>query len=203
MIGPHPSGRIGMLGRTSSRALRFSLPLAALALVTAGCSSGSSGGGSAAAGTATSSSTAMASASAMPSAATSGSAAAGSTASGSALVLKTDKGSAGIWLTDSAGRTLYLYTKDKGTTSECYGACATAWPPLLATGPVTISGQYTVKSDLGTTTRTDGSKQVTYGGHPLYYYEGDTAPGQTKGQGVGGVWFLIGPIANVMNGAKP
>jgi predicted lipoprotein with Yx(FWY)xxD motif len=117
--------------------------------------------------------------------------------------LKTAKGSAGIWLTDSAGRTLYLYTRDKGTTSECYGACAKAWPPLTTTGPVTVSGQYTVPRDLGVTTRTDGTKQVTYGGHPLYYYQGDTAPGQTKGQGVGGAWFLIGPIANVMNGAKP
>jgi predicted lipoprotein with Yx(FWY)xxD motif len=184
-----------MLGRTSSRALRFGLPLAALALVTAGCSSGSSGGTSTGAGATTTSSTAMAT--------TSASAASGSTATGPTLMLKTDKGSAGIWLTDSAGRTLYLYTKDKGTTSECYGACATAWPPLLTTGPVTISGQYTVASDLGTTTRTDGTKQVTYGGHPLYYYQGDTAPGQTKGQGVGGVWFLIGPVANIMNGAKP
>lgn len=187
-----------MLGRTSSRALRFGLPLAALALVTAGCNS-SSGGTPAAAGTATTSSTAMATASATP-----GSTASDSTAaSGSTLMLKTDKGSAGIWLTDSAGRTLYLYTQDKGTTSECYGACAKAWPPLLTTGPVTISGQYTVQSDLGTASRTDGTKQVTYGGHPLYYYAGDTAPGQTKGQGVGGVWFLIGPVANVMNGTKP
>jgi predicted lipoprotein with Yx(FWY)xxD motif len=167
-----------------------------MALATAGCSSNSSSGGtSAAAGTATTGSTAMATASATPSS--------GSTASGAPLVLKTDKGTAGIWLTDSAGRTLYLYTKDKATTSECYGACAKAWPPLLTTGPVTISGQYTVQSDLGTTTRTDGTKQVTYGGHPLYYYGGDTAPGQTKGQGVGGVWFLIGPVANVMNGATP
>jgi predicted lipoprotein with Yx(FWY)xxD motif len=119
------------------------------------------------------------------------------------LALKTAKGSAGIWLTDSAGRTLYLYTRDKGTKSECYGACANLWPPLTATGPVTISGKYTVPRDLGVTTRTDGTKQVTYGGHPLYYYAGDTAPGQTEGQGVGGVWFLIGPIANVMNGTKP
>lgn len=68
---------------------------------------------------------------------------------------------------------------------------------------MTVSGQYTVQRDLGVTTRTDGTKQVTYGGHPLYYYLGDTAPGQTKGQGVGGVWFLIGPVANVMNGTKP
>ena len=96
-----------------------------------------------------------------------------------------------------------MFTKDKGSTSECYGGCAQAWPPLLATGPVTISGKFTVPHDLGTTTRTDGSKQVTYGGHPLYYFVGDTAVGQTKGQGVGGVWFLVGPVANVMNGTKP
>ena len=118
------------------------------------------------------------------------------------MALKTAKGGAGIWLTDSAGRTPYIYTRDKGTTSECYGACAKAWPPLTTTGPVTISGQFTVQKDVGVTTRTDGTKQVTYGGHPLYYYKGDTAPGQTNGQGVGGVWFLIGPIANVMNGTK-
>jgi predicted lipoprotein with Yx(FWY)xxD motif len=98
---------------------------------------------------------------------------------------------------------LYLYTQDKGSTSECYGACAKAWPPLTTTGAVTITGKYTVPKDLGVTTRTDGTKQVTYGGHPLYYYAGDTAPGQTNGQGVGKVWFLIGPIANVMNGTKP
>jgi predicted lipoprotein with Yx(FWY)xxD motif len=63
---------------------------------------------------------------------------------------------------------------------------------------VTISGKFTVPGDLGVITRTDGTKQVTYGGHPLYYFAGDTAPGQTKGQGVGGTWFLIGPVANVM-----
>ena len=185
-----------MLGRTSSRALRFGLPLVAVALVTAGCSSSSSSGSSATQSSAASSPAASSSAA-------SGAAASGAPASGPTLTLKTDKGSAGIWLTDAAGRTLYLYTQDKGTTSACYGACAKAWPPLLTTGPVTISGQYTVKTDLGTITRTDGTKQVTYGGHPLYYYTGDSAPGQTKGQGVGGVWFLIGPIANVMNGATP
>lgn len=180
-----------MLRRTSLRTFGFGLPLAAVATLATACSSASSA--SAAGGTTTTAPTTTTTASAAP----------GSTASGSTLVLKTAKGSAGIWLTDSAGRTLYLYTHDKGTTSECYGACAKAWPPLTTTGPVTISGKYTVQRDLGVTTRTDGTKQVTYGGHPLYYYKGDTAPGQTNGQGVGGVWFLIGPIANVMNGTKP
>jgi predicted lipoprotein with Yx(FWY)xxD motif len=63
---------------------------------------------------------------------------------------------------------------------------------------VTISGKYSVSKDLGFTTRTDGTKQVTYGGHPLYYFKGDTASGQTNGEGAEGVWFLIGPVANVM-----
>jgi predicted lipoprotein with Yx(FWY)xxD motif len=185
-----------MLRRTSLRTFGPGLPLAAVAILATACSSASSA--SAAGGTTTAGPTTTTTASAAP-----GSTASGSTASGSTLALKTAKGSAGIWLTDSAGRTLYLYTRDKGTTSECYGACAKAWPPLTTTGSVTISGKYTVQRDLGVTTRTDGTKQVTYGGHPLYYYKGDTAPGQTNGQGVGGVWFLIGPIANVMNGTKP
>lgn len=175
-----------MFRRTSLRTLGFGFPLAAVALLAAACSSASST--PAAGGTAATS----------PATATTAPAAPGST-----LALKTAKGSAGIWLTDSAGRTLYVYTRDKGTTSECYGACAKAWPPLTTTGPVTLSGQFTVPRDLGVTTRTDDTKQVTYGGHPLYYFHGDTAPGQTKGQGLGGVWFLVGPIANVMNGTKP
>ena len=155
--------------------------LAAVAMVAAACSSASSSSTPAA-----------------PAASASGPA-----ASGTALALKTESGGQGIWLTNSSGRALYAYTKDKGTTSVCYGECATAWPPLLATGAVTISGKFTVPHDLGTTTRTDGSKQVTYGGHPLYYFAGDSAAGQTKGQGLGGVWFLVGPVANIMNGKKP
>jgi predicted lipoprotein with Yx(FWY)xxD motif len=180
-----------MLRRAPLRRLGLGLPLAAVAVLAAACSSASST--SAASGTATTG----------PATATTAPAAPSSAAPGSTLALKTAKGSAGIWLTDSAGRTLYVYTRDKGTTSECYGACAKAWPPLTTTDPVTISGQFTVPRDLGVTTRTDGTKQVTYGGHPLYYFHGDTAPGQTKGQGLGGVWFLVGPIANVMNGTKP
>jgi predicted lipoprotein with Yx(FWY)xxD motif len=187
-----------MLSRTSVHRTSLALTLAAFAMVAAACSSASSSSTPAAAGTTATSLAPSTSAPAAPS-----SAASGSPASGPALALKTESGSPGIWLTDPSGRALYAYTKDKGSTSVCYGACATSWPPLLATGPVTISGKYTVPADLGTTTRTDGTKQVTYGGHPLYYFAGDTAAGQTKGQGVGKVWFLIGPVANVMNGTKP
>jgi predicted lipoprotein with Yx(FWY)xxD motif len=183
--------------RTSLRTLGYGLPLAAVAMLAAACSSTSTssaaGGTSASPKTTTSASAAPSSASAAPSSTTSG-----STISGTTLALKTATGKPGIWLTNSAGRALYLYNADKGTTSECYGTCAKLWPPLLTTGPVTISGKFTIPKDLGTTTRTDGTKQVTYGGHPLYYFSGDTAAGQTNGEGVKDVWFLIGPVANVM-----
>ncbi|MBV9450272.1 MAG: hypothetical protein JO345_30725 [Streptosporangiaceae bacterium] len=194
-----------MLSRTSVRRTGLGLTLAAVAMVAAACSSASTSSAPAAAGSTATSSAPSASGSGASSTAASSSAASGSSsaASGSTLALKTESGSPGIWLTNSSGRALYAYTKDKGSTSVCYNACATAWPPLLATGPVTISGKYTVPSDLGTTTRTDGTKQVTYGGHPLYYFAGDTAAGQTKGQGIGKVWFLVGPVANIMNGTKP
>ncbi|MFF4054077.1 hypothetical protein ACFYZ5_46790 [Streptomyces chartreusis] len=185
-----------MLYRTSLRTLGFGLSLAALATFSAACSSSSD-----------ESSASSETTSAAPKPAESGSmtasSAPNSAASGSKLVLKTAKGSAGIWLTDPAGRTLYLNTKDKKTASNCYDTCAKEWPPLTTTKPVTVSGKYTVPSNVGTITRKDGTKQVTYGGHPLYYYKGDTAPNQIKGQGVNGTWFLIGPIANIMNGSKP
>lgn len=185
-----------MLCNTAVRGAGLGLTLAAVATMAAACSSSSSS--TAAAGATSTSPAPSASASAAPS-----STASGSTASGTTLALKTESGSQGIWLTNSSGLALYVFTEDKKSTSECYGACAKAWPPLLTTGPVTISGKYTVPSDLGTTTRTNGAKQVTYGGHPLYYFSGDTAAGQTKGQGTAGEWFLVGPVANVMNGKAP
>ena len=183
--------------RTSLRTLGYGLPMAAVAMLAAACSSTAA---SSAAGSTTTAPTTTTPAAAAPSSASAAptSTASGTPASGTTLALKTVTGKPGIWLTNSAGRALYLYTADKGTTSECYGACAKAWPPLLTTGPVTISGKFTVPKDLGVTTRTDGTKQVTYGGHPLYYFSGDTAAGQTKGQGLQGAWFLIGPVANVM-----
>jgi predicted lipoprotein with Yx(FWY)xxD motif len=98
-------------------------------------------------------------------------------------------------LTDASGRAVYLWVKDTGTTSTCSGACAGAWPPVTAAGPVTASGS-AVASDLGTTARSDGTKQVTYDGHPLYYYAGDSAAGMASGQGsdsFGAKWWLVSP----------
>ena len=101
--------------------------------------------------------------------------------------------SLGRILVDSKGITLYDFVKDKGTTSVCYGACAALWPPLLTTGKP-VAGPGVRASLLGTTRRKDGKLEVTYGGHPLYYFVTDRKPGQTTGQGVnqfGGPWWVL------------
>jgi predicted lipoprotein with Yx(FWY)xxD motif len=98
-------------------------------------------------------------------------------------------------LVDSQGRTLYLFTKDSGTKSTCSGACATAWPPLRATGKPTVSGGAKA-SQVGTTTRSDGAPQVIYNGHPLYRFADDRKSGDTNGEGLtafGGSWFAVSP----------
>jgi len=96
-------------------------------------------------------------------------------------------------LVDSKGITLYDFPPDKGTTSVCYGACAALWPPVITKGkPVAGPGVRT--SLLGTTKRKDGKLEVTYNGHPLYYFVSDRKPGQTTGQGLnqfGGPWWVL------------
>jgi secreted repeat protein with Y-X4-D motif len=87
--------------------------------------------------------------------------------------------------------------------SVCSGACAGAWPPVTATGTVTASGS-AVASDLGTITRSDGTKQVTYDGHPLYYFVGDSGPGSDSGQGsnsFGAKWWLVAPSGSAITGS--
>jgi predicted lipoprotein with Yx(FWY)xxD motif len=98
----------------------------------------------------------------------------------------------GSFLVDSQGMTLYLYTTDTPNKSNCYGPCAVAWPPLLTAG-APIAGSGVTASLLGTTTRTDGSTQVTYNGWPLYYFQTDKAAGDTTGENVQNVWFVITP----------
>jgi predicted lipoprotein with Yx(FWY)xxD motif len=123
--------------------------------------------------------------------------AAGSSASASTTgtVITTHAGSAGAFLTDGSGRTVYLWAKDAMNMSDCSGACAAAWPPVPATGMLTAGGGAKA-TDLGTITRSDGTKQATYDGHPLYYFVGDSGPGQTAGQGsdnFGAKWWLVAP----------
>jgi predicted lipoprotein with Yx(FWY)xxD motif len=101
----------------------------------------------------------------------------------------------GRYLTDGAGRTLYLFTRERGRRSRCYGACADAWPPLLTRGrPRAARGARSRL--LGTTRRRGGSRQVTYNGHPLYYFVRETRAGQIFCQDVvefGGTWLLVNP----------
>jgi predicted lipoprotein with Yx(FWY)xxD motif len=104
-------------------------------------------------------------------------------------------------LVDGKGMTVYLFLKDTGTASTCYTTCAQFWPPVLTTGaPQAGTGAQT--SLLGTTTRTDGKVQVTYAGHPLYYFLSDKASGDTTGQGVNGfgaLWWVMSPSGAAMH----
>ena len=101
-------------------------------------------------------------------------------------------------LVDGRGRTLYLFARDRNGKSACSGSCAVYWPPLIASGkPKASAGAK--QSLLGTTRRADGRMQVTYRHHPLYRYSGDSAKGQTNGQGLnvsGGLWWVLSPAGN-------
>jgi predicted lipoprotein with Yx(FWY)xxD motif len=115
--------------------------------------------------------------------------------SGNTLAVRTINGTAVV--TNAKGMTLYWFAPDTSTTSKCNGSCATYWPPV--TGPVTAGSGVT--GTLSTITRSDGTTQATYDGHPLYTYVGDTAPGQAKGNGKnlsGGLWYEM-----TVSGAKP
>ena len=158
--------------------------LAALALTVSAC--GSSGGSSSAPAAAASSSSAAAPASPVSS----------SGAAGGSTVAERTIGGQQV-LTNAQGMTLYWFAPDTPTTSKCTGSCATYWPPVK--GPVTAGSGVT--GTLATITRSDGSKQASYDGHPLYTYAGDTAPGQNKGNGLnasGGLWYEM-----TVSGATP
>jgi predicted lipoprotein with Yx(FWY)xxD motif len=118
---------------------------------------------------------------------------AGGNGSTTGTMVKLANSPVGRILVDSKGITLYDFPPDKGTTSVCYGACAALWPPLTTHGKP-IAGPGVRASLLGTTKRSDGKLEVTYGGHPLYYFVSDRKPGQTTGQGInqfGGPWWVL------------
>jgi predicted lipoprotein with Yx(FWY)xxD motif len=120
------------------------------------------------------------------------------TASGKTATVGVSNASLGNILVNSQGRTLYLFKRDSGTMSECNGACAVNWPPLRAAGKPTI-GSGAKATLTSTSTRSDGVRQVTYNGHPLYLFKGDNKPGDTNGEGVnafGGSWFALSPAGN-------
>jgi predicted lipoprotein with Yx(FWY)xxD motif len=117
-------------------------------------------------------------------------AAVASTNTSSRITLRPTK--VGKVLVAANGRTLYLFTADKGKKSVCYGQCATYWPPLIAQTPTAGTGLKT--SLVGTTKRKDGKLQVTYGGHPLYFFAQDKKAGDVNGQAFvhfGGAWWVV------------
>ncbi|HEY6636640.1 MAG TPA: hypothetical protein VIZ61_03065 [Solirubrobacterales bacterium] len=121
------------------------------------------------------------------------------TGSGQAAAISAhSEGNLGTILVDSQGLTVYLFEKDSGTKSSCFGGCAAAWPPVRASGKPT-AGSGLDASLLGTTPRSDGQAQITYNGHPLYNFAGDQSAGETNGQGLtefGGSWFALSTDGN-------
>jgi predicted lipoprotein with Yx(FWY)xxD motif len=102
-----------------------------------------------------------------------------------------DKAGVGKYLTDTEGKTLYWFKKDAPGKSECAGACVEKWPLFFRDEVAAPTG--VAAADFATITRADGQKQTTFRGYPLYYWAGDTKPGDTAGQGVKEVWFVIDP----------
>jgi predicted lipoprotein with Yx(FWY)xxD motif len=123
-------------------------------------------------------------------------------AAAAGVKLETDKSAQhGTYVTDSKGRALYMFEADKQgkrgaqAQSNCYDACASAWPPLIAEDDMPQAGAQLDESLIGTIERNDGKKQVTYNGWPLYYFVKDKGKGQASGQdvkGFGGEWYLLG-----------
>jgi predicted lipoprotein with Yx(FWY)xxD motif len=116
-------------------------------------------------------------------------AACGSSTSPGTASLEKIKTSIGPVLADAKGFTLYWYAKDTHMSSACTGSCATAWPPV--TGKPAAAMGVRLVGKFGTITRGSGMLQATYKGHPLYTYAGDSAPGQVKGNGLGGIWHAL------------
>jgi predicted lipoprotein with Yx(FWY)xxD motif len=159
--------------------MSFGVPVAVagVALIAAGC--GSAGTTSAGSGSGYAAPAATTSAAAAP--ARSGTVATRHTSLGNVLV-------------DAEGRTLYLFEKDRGMTSACSGPCASIWPPLTA--PSAVAGAGLSAAKLSVARQPGGASDVTYAGHPLYTYAGDTKPGQTRGEGLnqfGAQWYVLSP----------
>jgi predicted lipoprotein with Yx(FWY)xxD motif len=152
---------------------------AGIALAASACSSGSSSTAATPATTQSNSPAAAASASSSMAAMT--------------IDLQSVSGIPGKFLVDGQGRTMYLFEADKSSASTCSGPCAATWPPITASA-MPMAGGGVSQSLLGTTKRADGTEQVTYNGHPLYYFAADTGAGTAKGQGskeFGAGWYVL------------
>lgn len=112
-----------------------------------------------------------------------------------------DNDKVGKYLVGEDGKSLYLFTPDTDSKSNCNGDCAASWPPYTLEVGETVTGGEGVTGTFTTITRDDGSKQVAYAGHPLYYFAGDAAAGDTNGQGLNSKWYLVGADGNAIMGA--
>jgi predicted lipoprotein with Yx(FWY)xxD motif len=180
-----------MVSVTGTRARAGSLlGVLVAAVVIAGCGSSNN-----------SSSAAAQKPAASPGGSSSGGSASGAGSSG--LSISTTTGTDGTYLTGASGRAIYLWVADKHGKSVCNGACASAWPPVLAGSMPTASSGVNAK-DLALTPRSGGAKQVTYNGHPLYYFAGDSGSGSVTGQGSNGFgakWWLVAPDGSAITKA--
>ena len=159
----------GTIRRRGRHVAVVGVAAAALALTVAGCSNGSGR--------------------------SSGAAPAAPTPTASSATVSAQPTSLGMIIVNAQGRTVYVFANDKASASTCTGACAANWPFVLAPAslPASLPG---VTGMLGTTTRTGGARQLTIAGHPVYTFAGDSAPGQTTGQGkvaFGGLWTVVSP----------
>jgi predicted lipoprotein with Yx(FWY)xxD motif len=121
----------------------------------------------------------------------------GESSGGAAMTLTTADSDLGTILVDDGGKTLYLFVPDAQGASTCYDDCEANWPPFA--GEVS-AGEGVDESLLGTTERTDGTVQATYNGWPLYYFAADAAAGETNGQGISDVWWVVDAEGNAIEG---
>jgi predicted lipoprotein with Yx(FWY)xxD motif len=169
--------------RRATRAVPAALVLGGVALVAAAC--GSSGSGTPAGAAGANSAGGYGAPASTPAAA----------APASAAEITTHATSLGTVLAGPEGHTVYLFEKDMGGQSTCSGACATVWPPVTTSGSPMATGS-AQQMLLSTTSRSDGSKQVTYAGHPLYTFAGDSSATDVRGEGLqnfGGGWYVLTP----------
>ena len=207
LTGQSAGTRRGLSGRPESRSrprrlgykrrpLVALIALAAAGALAAGCSSNNAGSGGSSSGGTSSGGT---SSGGSRSGGYGGGGSAGTSPTGAATVTAAST-KLGMALVDGSGRTLYLFQKDQPNQSACSGACASAWPADKSSGTPT-AGSGVNASLLGTIKRSDGSTQVTYNKHPLYYYSGDTKAGQQNGQGLnafGALWYVVAPAGGAL-----
>jgi len=169
--------------KKTQRKLTFALGLATVlaALVIAGCGGGSSSSSSEAGGSGGENSAVNAS------------------ESGGGTIGAAEIEGLGSVLVDSEGMTVYEFTVDEGSMSNCYGGCEKIWPPVTTTGKPT-AGEGAMAPALGTTKRKDGTEQVTYKGHPLYTFAEDEGPGEANGNEVEGTWFALDEAGTAVMG---